>query len=1142
LGQNAAKWAKRVHDKVILLGRVVALYSHPHIEGENVFVSSGGGGVESGGIDGKAAIQRWYKEMEKYDFDANTFSLKIAQFTQLDKLVLIILIQSRIMSASFHHHGEEGCPTDGTILFNKVKTTNNHVDVLNSIANLLYRKTTSFTSGEYNIASFISAVNEKNFGGIKFSIHSWENNRTWISFIDPTKEYTFSLSQNLCKTLGYTRCIFPGSGNYPSEMSQIDVGRPPHNELWTLFFHKWTTKKIVTTVNSTLEKSIECLSNQTDGAVKVLLSCDGTKFAIHKSNSSLYLQFTEDFNLQFGLDPVLIGSTLTILDKNSTSAHPFTLKDEWNKCSKNLTIVSLTSSSETFMKGDAISLLGLIQSINRRFIKSPFFMNITISSSKNQPTSIITFLDQFDKYIITFSEELSQVLGINQTQFHASGEYTGSTSADDEIFNGLDPDQEFIITLTQKAIQRIHIPPPQYMSYPSTVKTINNALQSFGSHKIALTISQDFENLEINIFTNLSVTFSPCLNKLFHMKPFDSFTSSSTSIQLPPILLPKDINTTPQIIPSTSQNAEEEEESGTAMDTSPDDAVDDNTSMQVEDDARKVPTSQDQRKCYTIINEILPTKRWLNTLSKKQFIEIVHRCDKRAGISQREDIVIWRGKYLRELRRNEAAEKPFKIVYIDETWVDGNMHVARGWFPKTCKSIKEMAPFTYGTTSMATGPRLIVLSALTEDEEDEDSGDEDSDQEDCIARATTVVMENGDQVDHGGDLSLWDCDWAYDIFERELEIGNYMVDTTATRGRGRGFKINDQTKKQKSAKKLANTQISIQALQINDLPNKSRSDTFVVQIFSQSLPSELGNMGKGEKLGQNAAKWAKRVHDKVILLGRVVALYSHPHIEGENVFVSSGGGGGESGGGGGESGGIDGKAAVQRWYKEIEKYDFDANMFSLKTAQFTQLVWKRTRRLGIGGIYDPGRNFTVIVARFKPPGNIGFGSSFRENIFPPAKDPPPIMNQVESFPGSINGHNFGTNLSHQNKSEGTPTRAKAPALPHLTSNNKDAHNFGTISHSTSANKVTTTEKSVGIQAPQNPATTAPSPPTMKLIITEKIGPSLKILTKNVHHVTPKSIIPVTTTTTKPVTKKSVTTSLPHNYNNATGPVRMEYLF
>ncbi|XP_021960368.2 uncharacterized protein LOC110856211 isoform X1 [Folsomia candida] len=985
--------------------------------------------------------------------------------------------------------------------------------VLNTIANLVYRKTTSFTSGEYNIASFISAANEKNFGGIKFSIHSWENNRTWISFIDPTKEYTFSLSQNLCKTLGYTRCIFPGSGNYPSEMSQIDVGRPPHNELCTLFFHKWTTKKIVTTVNSTLEKSIECLSNQTDGAVKVLLSCDGTKFAIHKSNSSLYLQFTEDFNLQFGLDPVLIGSTLTILDKNSTSAHPFTLKDEWNKCSKNLTIVSLTSSSKTFMKGDAISLLGLIQSINRRFIKSPFFMNITISSSKNQPTSIITFLDQFDKYIITFSEELSQVLGINQTQFHASGEYTGSTSADDEIFNGLDPDQEFIITLTQKAIQRIHIPPPQYMSYPSTVKTINNALQSFGSHKIALTISQDFENLEINIFTNLSVTFSPCLNKLFHMKPFDSFTSSSTSIQLPPILLPKDINTRPQIIPSTSQNAEEEEESGTAMDTSPDDAVDDNTSMQVEDDARKVPTSQDQRKCYTIINEILPTKRWLNTLSKKQFIEIVHRCgkkakksnldkmdgymtlivdigtyktdfiiqpalvfssdlskvvptrrvlpdealewyivigtadtenvnqeitepfvehiyssvagysnaipyenyhptailllyfkfkdrrkmkrfalskrtlgvdtefvpmqltpdllalikehaidlfvygqgcgpthgkiiqkmyegypedcvdnifatrtvipfheqdilqtysrctdsihpfqissfadtdetpgetnkcspdseiiyefdligkslqstaqkailnvwvslrqgktnpsilegtprevaarlagvteaqltrankrwrgntistpqrngkrpcpvqtkidefdrnwirseivksykngaaitaadlykkfmhykkeyyddemlrhrsnpdnhsrpdifhcskntfhrvlhlmgftngviDKRAGISQREDIVIWRGKYLRELRRNEAAEKPFKIVYIDETWVDGNMHVARGWFPKTCKSIKEMAPFTYGTTSMATGPRLIVLSALTED-------------------------------------------------------------------------------------------------------------------------------------------------------------------------------------------------------------------------------------------------------------------------------------------------------------------------------------------------------------------------------------------------------------------------------------------
>ncbi len=51
----------------------------------SVFVSSGGGGGESGGIDGKTAIQRWYKEIEKYDFDANTFSLKTAQLSQLGK-------------------------------------------------------------------------------------------------------------------------------------------------------------------------------------------------------------------------------------------------------------------------------------------------------------------------------------------------------------------------------------------------------------------------------------------------------------------------------------------------------------------------------------------------------------------------------------------------------------------------------------------------------------------------------------------------------------------------------------------------------------------------------------------------------------------------------------------------------------------------------------------------------------------------------------------------------------------------------------------------------------------------------------------------------------------------------------------------
>lgn len=60
---------------------------------------------------------------------------------------------------------------------------------------------------------------------------------------------------------------------------------------------------------------------------------------------------------------------------------------------------------------------------------------------------------------------------------------------------------------------------------------------------------------------------------------------------------------------------------------------------------------------------------------------------------------------------------------------------------------------------------------------------------------------------------------------------------------------------------------------------------------------------------------------------------------------------------------------------KIEFFLFTFDVISKK-------VWKRTRRVGMSIAYDPIRNFTVIVARFKPPGNVGFKLSFKENIFP----------------------------------------------------------------------------------------------------------------------------------------------------------------
>jgi len=45
-------------------------------------------------------------------------------------------------------------------------------------------------------------------------------------------------------------------------------------------------------------------------------------------------------------------------------------------------------------------------------------------------------------------------------------------------------------------------------------------------------------------------------------------------------------------------------------------------------------------------------------------------------------------------------------------------------------------------------------------------------------------------------------------------------------------------------------------------------------------------------------------------------------------------------------------------------------------------VWRGTERVGIAMVHDVIRNYTVIVGRFKPPGNIGTDSSFQENVPP----------------------------------------------------------------------------------------------------------------------------------------------------------------
>ena len=68
------------------------------------------------------------------------------------------------------------------------------------------------------------------------------------------------------------------------------------------------------------------------------------------------------------------------------------------------------------------------------------------------------------------------------------------------------------------------------------------------------------------------------------------------------------------------------------------------------------------------------------------------------------------------------------------------------------------------------------------------------------------------------------------------------------------------------------------------------------------------------------------------------------------------------------------------WYNESSHFNFNQSKFSYKTAQFTQVIWKDTKQLGIAWATSNDGNI-YIVANYSPAGNIR--KDFSENVLPP---------------------------------------------------------------------------------------------------------------------------------------------------------------
>eukprot|EP00794_Sanderia_malayensis_P019050 gene19050-20963_t len=79
---------------------------------------------------------------------------------------------------------------------------------------------------------------------------------------------------------------------------------------------------------------------------------------------------------------------------------------------------------------------------------------------------------------------------------------------------------------------------------------------------------------------------------------------------------------------------------------------------------------------------------------------------------------------------------------------------------------------------------------------------------------------------------------------------------------------------------------------------------------------------------------------------------------------------------------MSGKEATKNWYEEVcnKDYDFSSNIHTTSTGHYTQVVWKSSKKFGIGRhVKRKGPLIcTYVVARYRPPGNVD--GKYNDNV------------------------------------------------------------------------------------------------------------------------------------------------------------------